>query len=1017
MPNKNKPKAHASQKASKSFAHTHWRAFEKLSLEIICDRYKEQTGVTSILTSSQNDGGYDGIITFPSKNQNATELYKVLLEAKLRSKNDHALPLSDFSKTIIVAINTVADKVYISTNAYFSEETNRRLQTFSQRTGLSIHTLDMKDIADWLKAHPNHLKKSEDRELLQILRDAPDVPEHRTLSIGNEDSDEIQTEELIGQARKKLCDKLANKMAMQNGSLCIKGAMGSGKSILIDNIVRKLSAYYKNITWLDLTQFSDARSVFIKLLSFSWGETINDIYNMSAKDLADVTEYLGNNRFPKKSREALIRMIHLSQETFEENQNLHSEFLLDYLKKIVPPVVRRIRSLIIVRNVKAATQNALAFLIGFIRILPNLPLSFLIEMEDEQTSCEYLRQNVERTQSYLGTVNLPEWEFDDADQFLCAKHSALSVEDRRRLIEYFGKLPLALSSGADLFCRSEFGKTFLQISSVLSPYNTTSFQYSLGHLDYLIEQFASSGGPEVQCALVLLGLFDGRANIELIEQMAFALHYPSPLAALRMCSFLVCSQNYVRVRHGAYANSIRKLQFVSKPFLSQILTNVEPVLEQYFCDTEYISRKRFEILCRNRDFERLSTLWMDLARRCLHRGEIQQEHYVLKTVYAWWMENPSVNRLILTEQYWLIYHLCSAAYELFGAYESRLQRYLEQLDTLLNLCDENTWPGGPNAFRCAKAEVLNIKAHIALGKAEYLQMRAYAQDGIAQLIEGHSCPNKNLLGMLWANKALAIKHLEGLSACIRFLESGKPLLDGEVSFCRCYYTHLSSLYSVKEPQKALKYFRLINQKYNETLAQYLHTNHNIASMYFALKQYDKALQISGQVWLKAYENHVPIEEGRSDHLLGCIAWVNQDLEQANERFKAAYHLFEQHVHYTHLWPPLINLALLCVEMNRREDALLYAEKAVNFLLNHHLDSIHTLELSTPVLPKLFVGILLLLDCIQEIDSNDPAIDKLLRCGDNAEVQNAYERYVTTHQLNELLENSGYVYEGKRMLKI
>src|SRR5699024_1265506 len=127
-----------SQKASKSFAHTHWRAFEKLSLEIICDRYKEQTGVTSILTSSQNDGGYDGIITFPSKNQNATELYKVLLEAKLRSTNDHVLPLSDFSKTIIVAINTVADKVYISTNAYFSEETNRRWQTFSQRTGLSI---------------------------------------------------------------------------------------------------------------------------------------------------------------------------------------------------------------------------------------------------------------------------------------------------------------------------------------------------------------------------------------------------------------------------------------------------------------------------------------------------------------------------------------------------------------------------------------------------------------------------------------------------------------------------------------------------------------------------------------------------------------------------------------------------------------------------------------------------------------------------------------------------------------
>ena len=129
--------------AGKSFAMQHWEEFETLSIHIIKNIYEGIPEPVCKLTSSRSDGGYDGFICFPISPHDASALYKILLEAKLRSTSKHDLPLSDFSKTIIVAVNTIADKVYIVTNAYFSAETKRRLTIYSQRTGLEIQTIDI----------------------------------------------------------------------------------------------------------------------------------------------------------------------------------------------------------------------------------------------------------------------------------------------------------------------------------------------------------------------------------------------------------------------------------------------------------------------------------------------------------------------------------------------------------------------------------------------------------------------------------------------------------------------------------------------------------------------------------------------------------------------------------------------------------------------------------------------------------------------------------------------------------
>lgn len=1022
MADKGKNRRRAVPKSGgKAFAAQHWNAFEQLSLQIIHTIYKDQPNEKHFQTSAQSDGGYDGMICFSGRTQDAKDLYKVLVEAKLRSNNRRDLPLSDFSKTVIIAVNTVADKVYISTNAYFSHETLKRLRDFSLRTGLLIRTLDIEDITIWLREHTEEQNAFKDQVLIKELLSmyyAP-APEQKALSLTHELAEGgslAPLDELIGTRRKSLCHELDQELAGRNGVLCIRGSMGSGKSIFIDNLAQCLCDNYKNTVQIDLTRFSDARGVFIKLLSFAWGEPTDYIYAMSSKDLEDVTKYLGDGLFPEKSRAALIRIIHQPQKAFDENQRIHSELLLDYLRKILPPVIRRIRSLVIIKNVRKATRNALDFLSCFIRILPNQPISFLIELEEQEENCQYFLSELEPAHNYIKTADLPPWDPPAAHKFLTCKAPELSEQEQNRLIAYFGMLPLALSAGVEIFCQSSIGKTLTQIQDTLPEQAEVHFQYTLGYIDYIVKQFASVG-VEAQCGLVLLGLFDGTVKTTFLQETSAALGYSDPLPVFRTCSFTVCTEEQIQVLHGTYTSSISKLNFVTKSFLSQILTKIDPELELYFEDTEYIAQKRFDILLLNRDFKRLRGVWKSLAERHLQREEQRLAFDVLKPIYDWWMENPSVNQLVPYEQYWLLLHLTRITSSLYGAQAEELDYYLNQLDTVMNLTDEGTWPEGAASMRRARAEILHTKSQTALGRANYSEMLAYAESGITLIADDTMQASRNWLGTLWADKALALKHLKNISVCIEFLESGKELLANITPFLHCYYTHLSSLYSVKDPRKAIHYFELVKSNYNSSLSQDLHAEHNIATMHFVLGEYEEALRLSGQVWLKAYENHIPIEEGRSDHLLGCIAWVQGKLEQACERFNDAYQLFQRHIHHTHLWPPLINLVTLCMEMERKSEAMKYANDAIEILLRYHTDSISHFDLSTPVLPKMFVGILLLLDCLEQIDHSGSTSEQFLSQITSSEVHTAYQDYVLSGHLDELLTGSGYICGGKRMLKV
>ena len=116
------------------FAKEYWEEFEKLSIDLLKSYFEDidETKISVKRTQSQKDGGYDGIVIISDTTNNVA--YKILSESKLRAISSKDLPMSDFSKTLVIAINMAAHELYIFTNLHFSQETQTRIAKFSNMT-------------------------------------------------------------------------------------------------------------------------------------------------------------------------------------------------------------------------------------------------------------------------------------------------------------------------------------------------------------------------------------------------------------------------------------------------------------------------------------------------------------------------------------------------------------------------------------------------------------------------------------------------------------------------------------------------------------------------------------------------------------------------------------------------------------------------------------------------------------------------------------------------------------------
>lgn len=160
-------------KDNMSFATDNWEEFEKLSISILETYLPADSEISYSITHTPNrkDGGYDGLIIIASGNENIDQC-KILSESKLRELSNKDLPMSDFSKTLIIAINLMAQKIYIFTNLHYSTETQKRIHKFSSFSNIQVELVDIFEVSDRVKELYKTLKATYSPSFLKQLIDS-----------------------------------------------------------------------------------------------------------------------------------------------------------------------------------------------------------------------------------------------------------------------------------------------------------------------------------------------------------------------------------------------------------------------------------------------------------------------------------------------------------------------------------------------------------------------------------------------------------------------------------------------------------------------------------------------------------------------------------------------------------------------------------------------------------------------------------------------------------------------------
>jgi len=999
-------------KKKKSIAHRYWKQFEDLSYALVKDRYRLQPKLGGEITSRTHDGGYDALIWFSDHSRGANELFRILLEAKLRTNNKTALPMSDFSKTMIIAVNMIADGVYISTNAFFSPHTLKQLDDYSRRTGLEIKTINLKDILSWLEQHPNWTSNDEQRELIEHLHkmaDSVEMTEWPTLS---EYVPEIYIDKLIGRERKKQRELILHLMNNRHGVVICSGQSGMGKTTFLREVMHAYKTTPHETLTIDLQNYPTSREVFIAFLSSIWGVAFSQVCQMDCNELEDLTKYLGNELFPTKQQQALISLISASQSDYRKNADINDAILVEYISRIFSPILSRIPYFIIIENAHDTTANSLQFLLRVIKHLSENQITFLIEERTDFDCLPALSQlqwqeffyELRRMKVYLHSVELRPYAYDDSVEFIREIDPACSSEKARVLVKLFGGVPLYLATGMELVKGSI-------VYDLWTPTSGSSLEYgisAIGYIEQAIERFFNSSDSSVQQLIVLLALFDGQLDTKTLTYFFSQEEINNLKVSVHQSIFIRIYEACASLKHGLYLRCIQNLKFISKTYLFKITNEVNRFVCSKLNDVPTIWRKRLDLAKLTDNTISVKDFWQDYAE---YLKFLCEEHLALELlclVYEW--NNQGLITLSESQRYYLLSSLTETKITVGEGHNPEVSAYLNELDASIHL---EQLSSGEISLR--KASLLQIRCSIALSGGNYQELKQYALNGM-------SLPQmkKNQLSTFYIFFALALKHLESQEKCLEFLEANKYGMESDIDYQCSLNSNRASKYTGTSPKRALQYFKKIQVLLqSSSRPPSLHNEHNIATMHFMNSDIDTAEELCQNTWLAAYRTNNRVEEGRSLHLMGCICWYRNNLADAVEWFRKSYELFNHITHMTHLWRPVANLASICFERESsyHPDGLRYAQKTIDYLLDSHTSQINNSAKSEKNIPILYIGILAMLHHIWKHDSQSEYIDKVLAEIKQPEFASDFDRVQNDGGLANVLKGSSFWIGNRIMLKV
>lgn len=1010
-----------------------WEAFEKLTFQALLAVFNLTANDRNQLTQRKKDGGFDEIFFFPAELTTDAHSFFAIMEAKLRNDITRDLPLQDFSKAMIIAINRAAQLLVVASNLRLSNKTVELLQEFSKKTGLKVQYLSIKTIYEQLQQDPE-LKNICPTSLLELLARSYNVYLNAQKNFSAMEEISVcqplfapKKVALFSAERRKNLKEIIALFKQSGGLVTVEGYAGIGKSFFTAAVRQELELDGFGVIHIDLQNCDTSRVLFIKLVQALWCIPQKWIEAIGLQDFSQAITWVGDNVLNPSIKKAVIIAFQKSKSVYLKHADLFYYYLIEYLAQLYSQVRKQRKYIVCFTNLNYAQKDLLEFLIQFlkrfdkdIRTILEIRTSVYIDGHMQDEEWEYYVSQFQQLPCLLYRCKLHKLTLQEYRIYIntLLNGPQLGILETKLILEKAG-YTLLLINTLLVYLKTQ---KFLELPQFLWADNIASLPVDHGQqiIPMLVDTL-STRGPYYSGLFFLTGLFQGHIDLSMVEQI-LGNNQDALNDLLQHTDIYTLAQKQLHITHTLYLDYFITGQYLTITYQQELARKVLTMLEQ---TPPFVSQEE-EAICRIRIYEILGEL-EEVAVQSLDFGISTQQYgqYGLSQTYIKLAEEHLAILESKNPSLWVSRHIES----LLALLQNEL--YLQEMDrenlqeklTLLNECLEKV----PLTDReQPKIHELNIRASLVRMRlyhywGDYRTSLTAIECAVKELCE--DTPTE-LVGRVWLEYAIATKETTSLNQCLQVFRQGRKHCPRNTALLFSNLTHLSEKYSTINASIAMRYLELIEPlKEHLPLSSQLHHAINIATMRMYCGDYELSQEEGLAIIRQANQAGLKNEEARCSNLLGCLAYIRGNYPEAERNLTHGRALIPEAKHVTVLWPILSNLFSVQQSQKQWDQALDTACSFGKILRKSYVDRINHLKIAPGKYPKLFAGILLLLRGLLVMEKlpyyAEPCqtqIQMLLSAFHLKELNDYYIRLQQGERLESILQKTPFYQAGKLVIK-
>ena len=1007
------------------FTDSDWQDFENLVFSILYDILKMQyDDVKGIQTKARKDGGFDGRFYLAGKDGSLHDAEKnMVFEVKLRNNTRKDLPLSDFSKSIIIAINMAANALTIATNLDFSKKTNELLASFSDKTGLIINELNGNQIRNWLNFNTDFDRDFKNQRLLKFIKNSTtneDVSIETPFKIIFRESEHKGA--FINSNRRYKCKEIVEFIHNTKNSVLLSGEAGVGKSFLIDKILDELTIRNVQCISISLKHADTPRTFFMRVLSNIWHISEEYLLSMESEDLREAICTLGTTEIETSLVDTILCLFEKNTEEMSKKADIFNRSLVLYLKKLLQVCTSRKKIVLSIANINVATKELLDFLcqlteelIKNIQLILEIRTSEYIDINMQSKDWNMYEKIIKNLSNCIQEFTIeklvPVESYEYIDFLLAPKK--ISFETKNKIIQYAGNNPLFLKSFVDyIILSSQFQNNPEELfSSVISSIYVDS---KLEIADLLINKLAENNTISMQIFL-LLKFFDGTVKENILEEeLKISLKdIPSELYESNVI-FIV--KDEIRTSHLIYQDIIAECHYASYMIKKNLADELFMKAELYEQDPEKLLELKFRLLETTNNVKEMIHIGIQLGQyKYLHGQYTMCAKYIEKCLinleYIFGDEDYSIMQIQLLE-----YAINAEFYTKTNIRTTEL--YIQQLQEIFDSPSDKIM--GQKDYGNLYITYLLIMNQYYHHKGDFFKTYETICEAKKFVIEHRNHVSELLSESVWVEYLIAEKEVNGLNAALNEVENALNSCGDSAYLLFTINTLNYSYYCDWNPELAYKNIKNNIDLYAKlAIAEVYHNKVHYLNAKFNLKDSDKnktLLKDARKLLEETYKFGLKNETGRVENIIGSIYLAEGNLTKAEEYFMYGIKIFADSTYVSNEWPIMANYCSTLFEMQSIK-AITYWKKVVDILLEHYKDRINKITFENGKFPKYFAIFYILMNqCNNTFNENTkeflPYFEKIRQNISLAEIKILLDKIETrTFQMDYEFESSIYVHDG------